>query len=192
MLHRVNLLPWRDAKRQYHQRRFFVLAFSVLILGGLAQWGAGVFIEYQQNEQQQRIVFLQAHIASLDYKLSELKRVEQQHESLMTRLKVVEDLQEQRNKTTYLMNLVPTLIPEGVYVDKIKMNGERIELTGISDTTSRLATMLDHLENSKWLSNVEMHSIVHDKARFGQKFQTFNVSFLFQPQEIVEGENPHG
>ncbi|MFA0415570.1 PilN domain-containing protein [Vibrio renipiscarius] len=192
MLHRVNLLPWRDAKRQYHQRRFFVLAFSVLILGGLVQWGAGVFIEYQQNEQQQRIVFLQAHIASLDYKLSELKRVEQQHESLMTRLKVVEDLQEQRNKTTYLMNLVPTLIPEGVYVDKIKMNGERIELTGISDTTSRLATMLDHLENSKWLSNVEMHSIVHDKARFGQKFQTFNVSFLFQPQEIVEGENPHG
>lgn len=192
MLHRVNLLPWRDAKRQYHQRRFFVLVFSVLILGGLAQWGAGVFIEYQQNEQQQRIVFLQAHIASLDYKLSELKRVEQQHESLMTRLKVVEDLQEQRNKTTYLMNLVPTLIPEGVYVDKIKMNGERIELTGISDTTSRLATMLDHLENSKWLSNVEMHSIVHDKARFGQKFQTFNVSFLFQPQEIVEGENPHG
>lgn len=192
MLHSINLLPWRDTQRQQHRLRFIGLTVGAVVLAAIIQWSIGAYVEYQQDQQQQRNSFLQAHIASLDFKLRELKKVEQQHEALLTRMKVVEELQAQRNKTTQLMNLIPTLIPEGVYVDKIRMNGHRIELTGISDTTSRLATMLDNLENSSWLSDVEMHSIVHDKPRFGQKFQTFSVSFLFQPQDVVEGGVDHG
>jgi type IV pilus assembly protein PilN len=57
------------------------------------------------------------------------------------------------------------------------MNGVEVEITGISDSTARLATMLDSLEKSSQLTNVEMHSIVHGKARFGKKYQTFKVSF---------------
>lgn len=77
------------------------------------------------------------------------------------------------------MNLMPELIPEGVYVDKIKMNGQEIEMSGISDSTARLATMLDNLERSSSLNNVEMHSIVHNHKRFNKEFQTFKVSFGF-------------
>lgn len=117
----------------------------------------------------------------LDRKIEALKKVEQEHKALLTRLAVVEKLQMKRNKPTDFMNLLPPLIPEGVYVDKIKMNGTHIRLSGISDTTSRLATMLDNLESSPLVGNVEMHSIVHGKRRFGKKFQTFNVSFSFIP-----------
>ncbi|WP_252589896.1 PilN domain-containing protein, partial [Enterobacter sp. JH8] len=85
---------------------------------------------------------------------------EQEHKAILTRLGVVESLQLGRNKTTDFMNLMPELIPEGVYVDKIKMNGQEIEMEGISDSTSRLATMLDNLERSRSLKGVEMHSII--------------------------------
>ncbi|QSA19091.1 PilN domain-containing protein, partial [Vibrio furnissii] len=71
---------------------------------------------------------------------------------------------------------MPQLIPEGVYVDKIKMNGQEIELSGISDSTARLATMLDNLEKSDQLSEVGMHSIVAGNRRFGKQFQSFKVS----------------
>ena len=187
MLHSINLLPWREAKRRHHQLRFIWLIVGCVAFTGLIQWSAGSFVDYQQREQHQRLGFLQAHIANLDFKLRQLKEVEQEHGALLTRLRVVEELQAERNKTTQLMNVLPTLIPKGVYVDKIKMNGHQIAMSGISDTTSRLATMLDRLENSAWLNNVEMHSIVHGTERFGQKFQTFNVSFLFQSQDGVAG-----
>ena len=187
MLHSINLLPWREAKRRYHQLRFIWLIAGCVVFTGIAQWSAGAFVDYQQREQHQRLGFLQAHIAHLDFKLRELKEVEKEHDALLTRLRVVEELQAERNKTTQLMNVLPTLIPEGVYVDKIRMNGHQIAMSGISDTTSRLATMLDRLESSAWLSSVEMHSIVHGTARFGQKFQTFNVSFLFESQASVAG-----
>ncbi|MCG6213987.1 PilN domain-containing protein [Vibrio furnissii] len=179
MVHDINLMPWREARREAHKRRFAGLCvLAVLIALGL-QWGAGAYIDRQTQVQQQRLDFLNQHIRDLDSQIAALKVTEQEHKALLTRLSVVESLQQKRNKTTEFMNLMPQLIPEGVYVDKIKMNGQEIELSGISDSTARLATMLDNLEKSDQLSEVGMHSIVAGNRRFGKQFQSFKVSFLF-------------
>ncbi len=58
-------------------------------------------------------------------------------------------------------------------------------MSGISDSTARLATMLDNLEKSPQLSEVGMHSIVSGNRRFGKQFQSFKVSFLFHASEQV-------
>ncbi|MEH0743198.1 PilN domain-containing protein [Vibrio cholerae] len=183
MLHSLNLLPWREALKARHRRRFFSLVVLGVLLAGGAQWGAGAYLDYQKGLQQQRLDYLNRYIASLDKQIDNLKQVEKEHSALLTRLSVVEELQQQRNKTTDFMNLIPAMIPQGVYVDKIKMNGQQLEVSGISDTTSRLATMLDNLEKSSQLSNVEMHSIVLGKQRFGKQFQTFHVSFSLLNQD---------
>ncbi|RTZ13886.1 pilus assembly protein PilN [Vibrio aquaticus] len=187
MLHNVNLLPWRDEQRLRHKKRFVLMLLGAVMVAVLAQWGMGSYLKTQAQAQQARLNYLTSYIAQLDKRINALKEVEQEHKALLTRLEVVEQLQTLRNKTTDFMNAIPTLIPEGVYVDKIKMNGQQIQISGISDTTSRLATMLDNLEKSALLSNVEMHSIVHGKARFGKKFQTFNVSFSFNSSPSDKG-----
>lgn len=183
MLHSLNLLPWREALKARHRRRFFSLVVLGVLLASGVQWGAGAYLDYQKGLQQQRLDYLNRYIASLDKQIDNLKQVEKEHSALLTRLSVVEELQQQRNKTTDFMNLIPAMIPQGVYVDKIKMNGQQLEVSGISDTTSRLATMLDNLEKSSQLSNVEMHSIVLGKQRFGKQFQTFQVSFSLLNQD---------
>lgn len=160
MLHKVNLLPWRDARREAHKRRFLGLVTLGVLLAVLMQFAAGEYLGGQMALQQERIGYLQQHIFSLDQQIAKLKIAEEEHKALLTRLTVVEQLQQKRNKTTEFMNQMPNLIPEGVYVDKIKMNGHQIEITGISDSTARLATMLDNLEKSDKLTDVEMHEIV--------------------------------
>lgn len=188
MLHNVNLLPWRDELRERHKKRFLQLVLLGALLAFGFQWVAGNYLQQQFQQQHSRISYLKSYIGQLDKQIHALKKVEQEHKALLTRLSVVEQLQVNRNKTTDFMNAIPLLIPDGVYVDKIKMNGQRIEIAGISDTTSRLATMLDNLEKSAQLKNVEMHSIVHGKVRFGKKFQVFNVSFVFDSSTVKEGE----
>ncbi|HHX8602869.1 TPA: PilN domain-containing protein [Vibrio alginolyticus] len=183
MLYRINLLPWRESQREEHRRRFISLvALGMLVAVGI-QWGIGKFFEYQQDQQQERLDYLTHYIAELDQRIEAMKIAEQEHSKILERLKVVEGLQNGRNKTTEFMNLMPAVIPEGVYVDKIKMNDLEIEISGISDSTSKLATMLDNMERSAKLNDVEMHSIVHGKARFGKEFQTFKVSFMFKVTE---------
>ncbi|HCZ9271898.1 TPA: PilN domain-containing protein [Vibrio alginolyticus] len=183
MLYRINLLPWRENQREEHRRRFISLvALGMLVTVGI-QWGIGKFFEYQQDQQQDRLDYLTHYIAELDQRIEAMKIAEQEHSKILERLKVVEGLQNGRNKTTEFMNLMPAVIPEGVYVDKIKMNDLEIEISGISDSTPKLATMLDNMERSAKLNDVEMHSIVHGKARFGKEFQTFKVSFMFKVTE---------
>ncbi|EGQ8042740.1 MULTISPECIES: PilN domain-containing protein [Vibrio] len=183
MLYRINLLPWRENQREEHRRRFISLvALGMLVAVGI-QWGIGKFFEYQQDQQQERLDYLTHYIAELDQRIEAMKIAEQEHSKILERLKVVEGLQNGRNKTTEFMNLMPAVIPEGVYVDKIKMNALEIEISGISDSTPKLATMLDNMERSAKLNDVEMHSIVHGKARFGKEFQTFKVSFMFKVTE---------
>ncbi|MCZ4391043.1 PilN domain-containing protein [Vibrio alginolyticus] len=183
MLYRINLLPWRESQREEHRRRFISLvALGMLVAVGI-QWGIGKFFEYQQDQQQERLDYLTHYIAELDQRIEAMKIAEQEHSKILERLKVVEGLQNGRNKTTEFINLMPAVIPEGVYVDKIKMNDLEIEISGISDSTPKLATMLDNMERSAKLNDVEMHSIVHGKARFGKEFQTFKVSFMFKVTE---------
>ncbi|PMM42304.1 PilN domain-containing protein [Vibrio splendidus] len=184
MLHQINLLPWRDEIRAQHKKRFVHLVILGTIIAFLGQWAVGNYFHDQHAKQQSRLSYLDKYIAELDQKIQSLKVAEQEHKAILTRLDVVESLQLGRNKTTDFMNLMPELIPEGVYVDKIKMNGQEIEMSGISDSTARLATMLDNLERSDSLKGVEMHSIVHNRKRFNKDFQTFKVSFVFSPASL--------
>ncbi|HGF3679605.1 TPA: PilN domain-containing protein [Vibrio parahaemolyticus] len=192
MLYRINLLPWRENQREEHRRRFVALVvLGVMVALGI-QWGVGKYYEYQQDLQQERLDYLTTYISDLDKRIEAMKIAELEHSKILERLKVVEALQNGRNKTTDFMNLMPAVIPEGVYVDKIKMNDLEIEISGISDSTPRLATMLDNMERSAKLLDVEMHSIVHGKARFGKEFQTFKVSFMFNTVEEQKEGKQHG
>ncbi len=193
MLHSINLLPWREAQKQAHKRRFvhFLLVGGVFSLA--LQGAAGWYLDQQAQLQQQRNEFLSQHIVVLDRQILSLQQAEQQYQDLVSRLATVESLQRKRNKTTQFMDLIPELIPEGVYVDKMSMNGHRIEINGISDSTARLASMLDLLENAALISDVEMHSIVSGSYRFNKQFQSFKVLFLFdEPATTDEKEVANG
>ncbi|WP_434762139.1 PilN domain-containing protein [Vibrio fortis] len=188
MLHQINLLPWRDELRAQHKKRFIQLVILGTLMAVMGQWAIGHYFQQEKARQQARLNYLEQYIGQLDKQIRSLKVAEREHKAILTRLDVVESLQSGRNKTTHFMNLMPELIPEGVYVDKIKMNGQEIEMSGISDSTARLATMLDNLERSPSLNNVEMHSIVHNRKRFNKEFQTFKVSFGFIPPSVEQAQ----
>ncbi|EGU33468.1 PilN domain-containing protein [Vibrio scophthalmi] len=182
MLASINLLPWREQRRRDHAQRFLILLGLSVLVSGLIQYSLSWSLTEQQTEQQRRLDLLQRYSQQLDARLSQWQALEQRHEMILGRLSVIESLQVQRSKMTRLMNVLPPLIPEGVYADRVSISGQKVVMSGISETTSHLATMLNRLEQTIGLSEVEMHSIVHDKRRFGQKYQSFHVSFSFTPQ----------
>ncbi|OIQ25398.1 PilN domain-containing protein [uncultured Vibrio sp.] len=183
MLHNINLLPWREHKREQHKKRFLNLVVLALMVSFLIQYLIGWYFSNQLTQQQGRINYFTRYIEQLDRQIDELKLTELDHAALLTRLSVVEKLQTSRNKSTDFMIEIQKLVPDGVYVDKIRINGNAIEMRGFSDSTAHLATMLDNLEKSTFLADVEMHSIVHDQKRFGHDFDTFEVSFRIAEQE---------
>ena len=127
MLHDINLLPWREEKRQQYKQRFYGMVVLGILAALMLQWFASLYIDHLKDQQKSRNQQLQAYISKLDKELINLKEIEAKHKSILTRLRLVESLQNERNKTTDFMNLMPELVPEGVYVDKIKMSGREVE-----------------------------------------------------------------
>ncbi len=177
MLHSVNLLPWRDERRIERQKRSLTFLALVGLFALVTVWLMGGYLDHQLTEQQKRNQFLDNYALKLKQQIKQQSSTEQQQQALLTRITMVEALQKQRNQTTEFLNLLPKLIPQGVYVDKLKVTDHQVELEGIADSTSRLAKMLDNLERSDSVTSVEMHSIVHGVKRFAKKYQSYRVSF---------------
>lgn len=182
MLHRVNFLPWREVQRKKYKQGFITaLLFCIASAVGV-QFSIGWYVAEAQLSQKKRLTELDGHVSKLDHDITQLSSIEQKHKALLTRLQAVEYLYHQRNKTTQILNDLPSLVPEGIYLDTVQMDANQITLNGISDTTARLAALLNNLERSTAVRGVEIHSIIHDKQRFGRRYQSFDVSFFIRSQ----------
>ncbi|GLR75700.1 PilN domain-containing protein [Aliivibrio sifiae] len=177
MAYQINLLPWREQERAKYQRRFILMLCFGVVFSVTVQWGIAQYLEQQSSVQVQRNRSLESHIGWLNNELKELNEIGKQHDSILTRLDVVEELQQNRNTTTQLLNVLPDMIMEGIYLNKVRMHKKQVEIKGFSDSNARLATMLDKLENSPLISSVEMHSIVSGQKIFGHDVSSFDVSF---------------
>ena len=165
----INLLPWRELERQQQQQRF---VRQVAVWGGfwfLILAGVWFGIDQLNTHQQSRLSRLQSEIQLLDAKLAELRDIKAKEELVNKRITAVSALQKQRDQVTRLFNLLPLVVPTGVYIDKITLNGERVEIAGRSESNVRLSSMVRQVDG------VSIDAIVANKN--GTQFDEFKMRF---------------
>ncbi|MGR6840705.1 PilN domain-containing protein [Aliivibrio wodanis] len=193
MAYQINLLPWREEQRTKYKQRFILMLILGVMLSVFSQWGVAQFLEQQTIQQEERNRSLKNRVAFLNEELKGLNEIGKQHEEILTRLEAVELLQHNRNQTTQLLNVLPVMIDEGIYLNKVRMHERQVEIKGFSDSNARLASMLDKLERSPHIASVEMHSIVSGEKIFGHDMSRFEVSFrLFSLRKENEEEKDNG
>ena len=99
VLYRINF-SWRESKRRAPTCFISLVALACC---RVHQWVLEVF--WVPTNQQQRLDF--THTLPLDQRIEAMKIAEQEHSKILERLKVVEGLQNGRNKTTEFMNMLP-------------------------------------------------------------------------------------
>ena len=170
---KINLLPWREERRQQQTKEFYILlgfaAGLALLLFGLA------YYYYDQNIkfQNQRNAFLTAEIAKLDAQIEEIKALEAKKASLIARQEVIEELQANRTQMVHLFDELVKTIPNGVFLEKITQQGVVISMEGYSQSHSRVSDYMRRLDESKWFAKIELDYIKTDDtlSTHEQKFK---------------------
>jgi type IV pilus assembly protein PilN len=187
---RINLLPWRNELREQRRNQFFVaLGGAAVGAGGgglLANITFGRIIGFQEDRNR----ILQNEIDALNIRIEEIISLEDQKSGLLARMEIIEQLQRSRPGIVHVFEELVTALPNGVYLNSVKQNGQRIEIVGAAESNTRVSALMRNIDGSDWLSKPDLEVVEVKAARSGadgQRASEFKV-FATAATGAAEGE----
>ena len=192
-MHSINLLPWREHQQEYRKKRMIYLTIATILVTAIILSLARGYVKHEQRDQQQKNRELQNYTSDTEIKLKTVEEIQSQHQIKLNQLNHLQGLKADRNKVINSIDTISELILDGVYLDKITMNKNQFEIIGVGESTHLLSEMLNHFEQKAGMSQVELHSIVHNTPRFERQLHTFNLSFQAKsPTQTHKKEESRG
>ena len=176
---RINLLPHRAEKRRARQVQFAALSVIALALGALVVGLVHAAISSQISYQERRNDYLKQETAILDKQIAEIKKLQEQTQSLLARKDAVEKLQSDRSDVVHLLDQMLRILPDGVYLKSLKQTGNKINMVGYAQSNARISTLMRAIEDSPWLDSpalVEIHASTTGGSRVSEFTLTFNLT----------------
>ncbi len=156
---RINLLPWREARRKARNLQFFILMGMVAGLAASIVLLVHGYYAARISTQMERNRFLKLENAKLDKEIEEIKKLKEEIQALLSRKQVIETLQADRAQTVYLLEQLVRQTPDGVYLRSIKQTGSKVNMSGYAQSNARVSTLMRNLEASPYLENPDLVEI---------------------------------
>ena len=145
---RINLLPWRQQRRELQQRRFMGLLAFIVLLAGLGVLGAHLFVEELISQQNARNNYLRQEIAKLNEIEKEINEMQKTEASLLARMDTIKQLQSSRPDMVKALDALVRLIPEDVYLTSISSKGKNLQLNGNARVNNVVSDFMREFEQS--------------------------------------------
>ncbi len=171
---RINLLPWREELRKRRQREFGIAAGVAVVLGVAVVFGCIRVWDARINHQNQLNQRLSAEIAVLRRQIDEIAGLEAQKQRLIARMEIIEQLQRSRPEVVHLFDELADRLPDGVYFTQVRQTGNRIELRGVAQSSTRVSALMRQLDASPWLTNPGL-SVVETRQDGATRSAQFTV-----------------
>lgn len=155
----INLLPWREARRKQQQQDFIILLAIAALLGGLVFFGWNRVVVAQVENQQSRNAYIKRELALLDQQIKEISELEKRREELISRMNVIQDLQNNRPYIVYMFDQLVRTLPDGVYYTSIERRGSVFTINGVADSNNRISALMRNLDESPWFKQPNLRTV---------------------------------
>jgi type IV pilus assembly protein PilN len=188
---KINLLPWRDELRKKKQKDFVSLIGLGALVTGLMFSLSYFHIEGLKGYQQSRNKFLEDEIKIVDKKIKEIKDIESKKNLLLTKIEVIQELQESRPQIVHLFDELARTTPEGVYLTNFSQTGKTLAMNGHAQSNARVSAYMRGIENSAWLNEPILQEI-QGKGRGKTKNGQLNEFSMLAKQSVESAEKQKG
>lgn len=181
----INLLPWRDARRQELKKDFLVTSVLMLALGaGLLMLGDRV-VNGQIDNQNARNSYLEENIKELDKAVAEIRELQKRRNQLIDRMRVIQELQGNRPIIVRVLDQLVRTVPDGVFYTSLTTKDKTISISGIAESNNRVSSLMRRLDASDWLASPNLDK-VKAAPSFGDQANTFNLTVKIQAPATEE------
>ena len=146
---KINLLPWREERRQELKQQFFVILVGVLLIGAGTVYLVDMGVQSRIDYQNQRNQFIVSETKKLENQIKEIEELKKKRESLIERMKVIQDLQGNRPEIVKIFDEMVRTLPDGVYYRQVKATGDTLSMTGLAESNNRVSNLMRNLDASE-------------------------------------------
>jgi type IV pilus assembly protein PilN len=150
---RINLLPWREQERKVRRREFLVAAGAAVIAAVIFALVGKVVYSGWIDAQNEKNNLLKKEIVKLDAQIADIQDLENRKQRLVARMEIIEKLQRKRPEIVHLFDEIVKTIPEGIYLTAIKQTGNKLEIHGVAQSSTRVSTFMRNIDSSVWMDN---------------------------------------
>ena len=183
----INLLPWREERRQELKQAFLVVLGAVAGIGVLLVLLANLAVNSSIEGQQSRNAYLQQNISELDQQVKEIRELEKKKQELLDRMKVIQELQGNRPIIVRIFDEMVRSLPDGVFYQELDRNADNVKLKGIAESNNRISSLMRRLDKSDWFTAPNL-SAVKAAPTYGEQASEFNLLFAISSPSAVEEE----
>ncbi len=172
---RINLLPWREELRKKKQQDFVAGIGAAILCTALVLFLVYLYIEGLKEHQTYRNQLIKDEIAVLDKKISEIKDIEDKKNKLLTKIEVIQKLQESRPEIVHLFDELAKTTPEGIYLNKFIQADTTLTMDGKADSNARVSAFMRAIDNSPWLNSPTL-GVIKGQGKNNGELNDFSLS----------------
>jgi type IV pilus assembly protein PilN len=144
----------------------------VLVLAALVH----VELEARIGNQQARNQLLEAEIAELNRQIKEIDDLEKVKADLLSRMEVIQRLQESRPEIVRLFDALVVAIPDGLYLTKLDQNGRSLVVEGRARSNEHVSAFMRRIESSDWIGRPRL-LLIENKENTDTGLSHFRLAF---------------
>jgi len=150
---RINLLPWREQERKIRRREFMVAGGGAIFAAVIFVLGGKLLYSSWTDAQKEKNNLLTKEIVKLDAQIADIQDLENRKQRLVARMEIIERLQRKRPEIVHLFDEIVKTVPEGIYLTTIKQTGNKLEIHGVAQSSTRVSTFMRNIDGSVWMDN---------------------------------------
>jgi type IV pilus assembly protein PilN len=172
---RINLLPWREQERKVRRREFAVASGGAVIAALIFAGGGKLVYSSWTDAQVEKNNLLKREIVKLDAQIADIQDLENRKQRLVARMEIIDKLQRKRPEIVHQFDELVRIVPDGVYLTSIKQTGNKLELKGVAQSSTRVSTFMRNIDTSTWMDNPELSVVetAKDSPNGGSNFTVF-------------------
>jgi len=168
---RINLLPWREERREYQKQEFLKITVGILLLAGAMVFGVDRFYNNEIEYQTARNDFLAREVSFLEQQIEEIKLLQQKRNELLERMKVIQELQGNRPIIVRVFDELARRLAPRVFFKSLEMKGLALSIIGVAESNNRISNQLRNFSESQWFDRPNVTEINADPTMGPQASQ---------------------
>jgi type IV pilus assembly protein PilN len=163
---RINLLPFRTARKKENVRRQLSILLSSLFLAIILMFYINIRLNNQLREVNDKVNATKTEIAKYEKINKEIAEIKGKLEVLKTKMNVINDLEANRYEPVRLMDAMTTLvIPNRMWFLSFDVIGKTVNISGVAVDSQTIADFMIRLEGSKFFESVNLKTIKKQMVR---------------------------